>query len=255
MGQAIRSHADRNRDKSMILNVKNKKDVIPAKAGIWPSKRTFSYAGYPPKAGMTLFFILILAGCASPQSTPDAYLAGRGLAKETPARFTHCQGYGCLKKTHITMTDKDWTPFVKIFKPKPKNAEQERERITRAVGLFERKMGAITGTHADKAGTFGSTGPGQMDCVDESTNTTIYLSLLEQKELLKFHEVHAPTSRVPIIHAGSWPHQTAVIAEKKTGVLYAVDSWFRDNGASADIAPLKTWKEGWKPENLDDSRL
>jgi hypothetical protein len=204
---------------------------------------------------LSIVLTLFLSGCTSPQSTPDSYLAGRGLVKETPERFTHCQAYGCIKKTHITMTDKDWRPFVKIFKPKPKNAEQERARIAKAIGLFERRIGPITGTTTDKAGTFGTLGPGQLDCVDESTNTTTYISLLQQKGLLKFHTVQAPTMRLPLIHAGRWPHQTAVILEKKTGVLYAVDSWFRDNGTPADIAPLKTWKGGWKPENLGDSRL
>lgn len=199
--------------------------------------------------------IVFLHGCTSGiPGTPKDYLASRGLSAQ-PEKFIHCQGYGCTKKTNISMNKKDWRAFEAIFSPAPKTAAQERARIARAIGLFERKVGAITGTYVDKAGTFGITGPGQMDCVDESTNTTIYLSLLAQKKLLKFHKVYGPTSRVPLIHAGSWPHQTAVIKEKKTGEFFAVDSWFRDNGTPADIAPLKTWKEGWKPENLGDSHL
>jgi hypothetical protein len=88
----------------------------------------------------------------------------------------------------------------------------------------------------------------QHDCVDESLNTTIYLTLLEQKGLLRHHNVEDPTVRLPIIHSGRWPHQTAVISEIETSKFYAVDSWFHDNGAKAEIVPLRKWKDGWKPK-------
>ena len=70
---------------------------------------------------------------------------------------------------------------------------------------------------------------------------------MQQKGLLKFHTVQSPTVRLPIIHAGRWPHQTAVISQNKNGQFYAVDSWFQDNGSPAEIVRLETWKDGWKP--------
>lgn len=131
--------------------------------------------------------------------------------------------------------------------------EAERERIKTAIGLFEQKVGAKTGTSVDIHGTFFKTGKYQLDCVDESTNTTVYLSLLQQKGLIRFHRVEGPSVRLPLIHAGRWPHQTAVITELNTSEFFAVDSWFHDNGAPAEIISLKEWKEGWKPNADSDS--
>ena len=46
-----------------------------------------------------------------------------------------------------------------------------------------------------------------------------------------------------------WPHTTAVIRDKRSGQLYAVDSWFLDNGKPPFILPLEKWKDGWDPED------
>lgn len=90
----------------------------------------------------------------------------------------------------------------------------------------------------------------QHDCVDESLNTTIYLTLLERKGLLKFHSVGTPTVRLPLIHAGRWPHQTATMIDTQSQIPYAVDSWFHDNGFPAEIIALEKWKKGWKPDAI-----
>lgn len=196
--------------------------------------------------------VLLLAACSSGPGDYQSYLAGRQVGPSTPENIRHCRAYGCKIITNVHINEKDWRQIVKIFRPKAKNAEQERQRIAKAIGLFERKIGPLTGTDHDERGTFRNTGEDQLDCVDESTNTTTYLAILEQEKLLKFHTVQGPTMRFPIVHAGRWPHQTAVITETKTGIPYAVDSWFRDNGADADIIELKEWKEGWKPPDVHD---
>ncbi|MCB1563671.1 MAG: hypothetical protein KDJ75_08870, partial [Alphaproteobacteria bacterium] len=116
------------------------------------------------------------------------------------------------------------------------------------IGLFERVVGPRAGTDDDVFGTFGKVGPGQHDCIDESTNTTVYLSLLNQKGLIRFHSISAPDTRSPLFMRGRWPHRTAVVFENGTGTAYAVDSWFHDNGFDAEVVPLQRWKEGWKPE-------
>jgi hypothetical protein len=198
---------------------------------------------------------LFLSSCAG-AGNYHAYLEGKRLPPATLESFPHCHGYGCVVVDNVTLSKTDWKAIEKTFTPKPKSAEEERARIARAIGVFETRVGAITGTGEDERGTFRKTGRNQHDCVDESTNTTIYLALLQQKGLLRFHDVGAPTSRVPVIHyMGRWPHQTAVISEKTGGASFAVDSWFHDNGEDAEIAPLDVWKSGWKPESSHDSFL
>lgn len=196
--------------------------------------------------------LLFLSGCAGAPGNYKTYLEGRKVGLSTPEKIRHCHGYGCAFISDVPFTKADMKHIRAIFQPASRNAEQERQRISQAIGLFERKIGPRDGTGNDIRGTFRETGPYQLDCVDESTNTTTFLSILENENLLKFHMVKSPTMRVPIIHAGRWPHQTAVIEETATGTLYAVDSWFRDNGAPADIITLKEWKQGWKPADVHD---
>lgn len=198
--------------------------------------------------------LILLAACASAYDGGDykMYLAKKNVAQPTSELVHHCHAYGCQAISKVELTKADWKKIQKIFKSKSKNAEAERKKIAKAIGVFEQIVGAKDGTDKDVRGTFVESGRYQLDCVDESTNTTMYLALLQDKKLLKFHDVQAPTARVPIIHAGRWPHQTAVIRDIKTGEFYVVDSWFHDNGADAEIIDLKTWKSGWKPESVRD---
>jgi hypothetical protein len=90
---------------------------------------------------------------------------------------------------------------------------------------------------------FGKTG--QMDCIDESTNTTTYLYMLEQAGYLKWHTLVDRSTRFGIFIG--MPHATAVIEDINTHTRYAVDSWFFDNGIPPAIIELSAWKKGRDP--------
>lgn len=194
--------------------------------------------------------LLFLCACATAESYGyRAYLADKGVTQIEPAQFSHCRGYGCRHiDEDIKLSEEDWLKLKLIFLRPVKDAASERERIARAIRLFEDKVGAITGTEADVKGTYHKLGDFQHDCVDESVNTTIYLSLLEQEGLLLYHRVGVPTARVFPFSGGLGPHQTAVITEKDSGKAYAVDSWFHDNGHAPEIVPLDRWFMGWRPK-------
>lgn len=191
--------------------------------------------------------VLTLSACASSNSDYRSYLQGRQLPMPTTESLPHCHAYGCQAVSTVALDAGDWKAVQRAMKPKAKTAEQERQRIARAISVFETRAGAKAGTDGDKTGTFTEMGRYQQDCVDESTNTTIYLSAMEQKGLLKFHSLRGPTTRTPF-RTGRWPHQSAVIAENGTDTLFAVDSWFHDNGHPAEIVPLEQWKDGWNPD-------
>ncbi len=194
-----------------------------------------------------LIIIIFFSSCAISPKTYEQYLDKEGLDAQLPNNFQHCHGYGCKFKTIIQFTQKDWEPIESIFTPLPQTATQERDAIKQAIAIFENRVGQIAGTEFDIAGTFKKTGKYQLDCVDESTNTTIYLSLLQKKQLLQLHQIEAPHVRIPIIHSGRWPHQSAVINEKGTDHYFVVDSWFHNNGIAPEIISLKEWKQGWEP--------
>ncbi len=197
--------------------------------------------------------LLLLPACGGvSQKSANDYLSERKIAAATPDAVPHCHGYGCKIVTPVPLTDKEWASVTKIFRGGPKTAEAERVKIAKATGRLEQIIGAKAGTDGDIHGTFAETGDDQLDCVDESTNTTTYLTMMAEAGLLKYHEVMSPAVRLPFVHTGSWPHQTALIRETETGTYYVVDSWFRDNGANADIIDLETWRTGWKPEDLRD---
>ena len=91
---------------------------------------------------------------------------------------------------------------------------------------------------------------GQLDCVDETVNTTVYISLMEDDGLLDWHTLGAPADRNIFTGACCWPQKSAVVTETASGESYAVDSWFHDNGEPAEIVPLSAWLSGWKPRGV-----
>ena len=123
-----------------------------------------------------LFFLFLLISCANGNyNTPENYLENIDIASPTPDHFAHCYQYGCQKIVYAALSPEDQGKIVNIFTPPSKNAPEERERISHAIGLLERIIGAKTGTQVDHYGTFRANGQFQQDCVDESVNITIHI--------------------------------------------------------------------------------
>jgi hypothetical protein len=197
-----------------------------------------------------LIALLITGACASsPAEQHDyhSYLNNKGVYHVSPEQFGHCHGYGCKYVARVSFNKQMWKDMERIFTPRPESAKEERKRLALAISWFEHNTGALTGTGEDIKGTFKKFGANQLDCVDESTNTTVYLSLMEQLGYLRFHRIRKPQMRAPFFGGGNWPHQSAVITEKETGKEFAVDSWFEDNGKLPYIVPLDEWTWGWRP--------
>ncbi len=169
----------------------------------------------------------------------------------SPQKFEVCYKHTCKEIAELTITKNQWNQILTLFQPPPASAAEERKRIAAAVGRMEILVGEMIDTSNDKGGNLQgfSAGGNQMDCVDESTNTTTYLSMMERAGLLKWHQVEDRQTR-NLFFFGGWPHTTAVIREKDTDKRWAVDSWFYDNGVPPAILPLEKWREGWKPPNF-----
>jgi len=164
----------------------------------------------------------------------------------TLGQFEVCHGGGCAETNQLSINDAEWSSVTPIFNVKATNAADERVQIAKAIGEFERIVGAKNGTSTDLAGTFDSGNtPGQLDCNDEAINSTTYMRLLKANGLMQFHEVE--DTRMRNFFFTGWPHTTAVIHDIKTGERYAVDSWFYDNGHPATIVPFAQWKANYLP--------
>lgn len=162
--------------------------------------------------------------------------------------FLFCSGGTCADVRKVSFTWDEWQEVVDLFEDRPQTAEEERALIARAIGLMESLIGAKTGTDTDKGGTFGNSAyPGQLDCNDEATNSTNYMRLLAQNDLMSFHRIEDTKTRGGFLIFGR--HSTAAITDIESGKMYAVDSWFYDNGKPAVILPMEVWLGGWKPQD------
>ena len=161
-----------------------------------------------------------------------------------------CWDYGCDVRRNVTLSDTEWQRVRGLFANPAADAAAERARIARAIALFERFVGARTGTEADLAKNFAGSGqPYQMDCIDESRNTDTYLRLLARHGLLLWHDVMERERRAPYIF---YPHWTAVIRDRGSDRLWAVDSWWLDNGMQPYIQHLDAWRRNAElPSNPD----
>ncbi len=162
------------------------------------------------------------------------------LAFANTAEFMHCYDFGCKSVQPVTYSDQQWQTLGEIFSRPALSAWLEKQQIRQAIALMEEFSGAQAGTHLDKAGNYpGREIPGQQDCIDESTNTFQYLAALEKRDWLRWHKVEGKQRRASLLIFRHW---TAVIRELPSNELYAVDSWYRDNGEKPFVQKLAEWR-------------
>ena len=167
------------------------------------------------------------------------------IGEPTPNHYSICHNNGCAEFAFISLSNQQWHSVEATFLPLAADAATEREHIKSAIALLEFYSGEQSTTYKDQAENYLAMGKeGQLDCIDEATNTTVYLRMLANADLLRFHQQASRTSRGGIII----PHNTATILEIESKQRYAVDSWFNANAESPHIVPLSIWKKGWKPD-------
>lgn len=164
-----------------------------------------------------------------------------------PEAFSVCHGFTCRLVSQLGLTPRQWLWITEPFGERARTAAQERAQIGVAIGRFEVVVGEMTGTSDDRAeNASGTDWAYQMDCIDESTNSTTYLKLLIAGGLVVHHRIDDPVTRGFFLFG--MPHTTAVIVEIGSGVQWAVDSWFFENGVPPVIVPLAQWGETrWRP--------
>lgn len=196
-----------------------------------------------------------LAACSAPGGGYDSLMAERQVVGADREAFTICHGHGCRLRSEVELTTLEWDPVADLFAEPASDARVERGRIAMAIGILESAVGRKAGTSKDRGGTFNAmSGNDQFDCYDETTNTSVYLTLLARAGYLKWHRLEGWAGRGALID-GAWPHQTAVVVEIASRRAYAVDSWFEDNGRAAHVVPLEEWRAGWRPPGFSDSIL
>lgn len=198
------------------------------------------------------FFVLIvslfgLAACTFERDGPPAYHYQEFKTREPSGNTVFvCHAYGCEKQTPVKFGPAQIKQIAELMRKTKKadTAFEERRAMAYAIGWMERYTGDIVGTSADRPGMeFNGPGdPTQQDCVDEATNTTSYLLILQNNGLLKYHTVGRPFSKGNILlGVSNWPHWTAVLFENSNKQKWAVDSWIYANGENPVVIEAEKW--------------
>jgi len=172
---------------------------------------------------------------------PELHYADYNNAKPPRGNtVTVCHAHGCQKQESFTFTNadiRDITVLMDYARTKDTPA-QERRAIAHAIGWMERRVGPATGTSYDRTSMEFMNASGQLDCVDEATNATSYLLVLQRNGLLRHHAVIRPYSKASFFQ---WPHMAAMIKARQNGRIYAVDSGVGPNGTNPAIILASKW--------------
>ena len=193
-----------------------------------------------------LFTILVaaagLSACAAQSlSSHGDWYEARSASPPAGNKVYVCHGFGCLYTTPVSFSEAELATITAPLRAKFAGPAQERAALARSVQAYEKIVGRRIGTGSDRGGfEVGGGDKSQMDCIDEATNTTSLMLLLESRGALRHHKVMHPVARGFFLD-GRYPHATAVLGEKAGGAKWAIDSWPDDNGKPPVVQRLDTW--------------
>ncbi|WP_350334145.1 hypothetical protein [Coralliovum pocilloporae] len=186
---------------------------------------------------------LVLAGCAGQLNGAHGnWYSKYGLSAPKQGRVIICHGFGCHLRGVVNFSRSDRAELASILERGKESPVAERQALSKAVQWYETVVGRRVGSSGDVGGLdMANAGvAGQMDCIDESTNTTSLLLLAEQDGLLRYHRTAHPIARGFLLD-GRYPHASATIVENETGQAFVVDSWIRANAERPDIMTVEKW--------------
>ena len=186
-------------------------------------------------------FGLLVILCSLGTGCLDSSAGSGGRPGQVSQQVQVCHGYSCKYKTSLVLGTPDLKRLAAILAAGKQSAQAERKAIARAVAYFEQRTFDVIGIRDEPRSKFGASGVrGQMDCIDESTNTRRLLLYLADRKFLRHHTVGMNASRGLLVD-GRYFHSTAVIRDAG-GEEWAVDSWYATMGGSPDILPLRDWR-------------
>jgi hypothetical protein len=204
-------------------------------------------------AGLFGSALSLLGGCVYREAgPPESHF--KTIAAKPPQgdSVTVCHAYGCKRQTAFTFTPGDIAELFMVMTtvPRDDSPREERRAIANAIGWMERRVAPAAGTATDRASMDfrGSGDASQQDCVDEATNTTSYLLVLDRHGLIRHHAVERPFAKD---NFGKWTHWAALIREKESGELFAVDSSASANGENPTVQSAASF---YIPDSSGDTK-
>ncbi|MBJ6124629.1 hypothetical protein [Microvirga splendida] len=191
---------------------------------------------------LPLLFLSVPAS-AGPQAA-QRWFNERGYVEPAGGRIIACHGYGCTRRLALSIDGGLLSRARGILRAAQGSPAAERRALAEVIGSYTAYLSVSLGGKPDVPGSPAQMSGvhGQMDCLDETANTTSLLLVLQERGLLTHHVVEHPVSRGFFLD-GRYPHFTAVIAEKRTGEGWAVDPWKKPPGRRPEILPLDQWRQ------------
>jgi hypothetical protein len=190
-----------------------------------------------------LVVAFLLSGCAGQSlGSADGWYDGQNGTPPRDHRVYICHGFGCTYKTPVDFSARDLGRLKAMLASGKSSPEAERTAVSRAVQWQEKRVAGLVGSGSDRGGydPQNSRVRGQMDCIDEASNTTSLLLVAQARGYLRHHKVGRPVARGFFLD-GRYPHATATLREKRSGKVWAIDSWPRSNGKAPDVMALDLW--------------
>lgn len=131
-----------------------------------------------------------------------------------------------------------------LFTPKPRRAEEEREKISVALQYFERNVLPKAFVINDVGGWAGNemlSCPDfrQQDCFDEQASVLPFLLLLNELKLLEFHDIQGEVYNSDHAHVAN---ALVELADEKTKQnVWIVDTWIKNQGEPPYIGLYEDW--------------
>ncbi len=184
-----------------------------------------------------LFLVLVttgLGGCQSNSSTSNF----NGDVKQVKI----CSGFGCIYQQTLAFSQSDIAHIRSVMKGSQTDPALERSAIGELVAWKERLAQQRLRMRADTKLSYqrDSGIRGQMDCVDESSNTLAFVKFLSNENLLRHHKPKKIAER-GFLFDGRYPHRTAVLTDAN-GTNWAFDSWKKDGGELPQVVKLSEWR-------------
>jgi hypothetical protein len=195
---------------------------------------------------------LLVSGCSVIPAS--RFVETYGEPNPDPQHMRLCHGYACRFVTPVTLSAEEWRTIRATLDPPAADAAAERQQAGRAVA----QLAVVAGRHAGLAvrqrrELINPSDPSQLDCVDETVNSTSYLMLLSRAGLLRWHSVGPPAHRGTMLTFDV--ANTPVLIETGSGRGFAVDTAFADPGLPPYIVPIETWLAGVIPEYRQNAAL
>ncbi|MBY6112859.1 hypothetical protein KUW09_07040 [Mameliella alba] len=193
------------------------------------SARLFLLAGF-----------VALVGCDVSGGDLERARMSFGVSDPRPAAFQICGSHNCNKRVPVSLAPAEWAQAKAPLASFPRSAKAERRALAETLRRLEVIVGHKTGYDSDKAGSTLQLGVKAQDCVDEMVNTAVYLKMLDDAGLLRFHR---PGQRVTLgfMTREFWTHTVASIFQKDTGQEFIVETWAVDFGETPYIMDRKAW--------------